>query len=53
MRERRKQNRRQRRVRNIFSYFNRRDLFKKGRRRDEEEYPAGPDWFDQERNRAR
>ena len=53
MQERRKRNRRKRMVRNLFSYLNRRDLFRKGRRKDEEEYPAGPDWVDQEHNKAR
>jgi hypothetical protein len=46
--ERRKESRRRKWVRNIFSYLNRRDLFRKGRRHDEEKYQAGPDWFERE-----
>jgi hypothetical protein len=51
--ERRQANRRKGLIRNIFSYLNRRDLFKKGRRKDEVRYPEGEDWFDKERNRSR
>ena len=52
MQDRRHGNRRTRRIRNLFSYLNRRDLFKKGRRRDEDEYQAHPDWFEEERKRG-
>ncbi|MFO7899431.1 MAG: hypothetical protein R6V58_10280 [Planctomycetota bacterium] len=52
MKERRKRNRRKKMVRNIFSYFNRRDLFKKGRRKDEWRYQEGADWFEREQDRA-
>ena len=52
MEERRQSDRRKKMVRNIFSYLNRRDLFKRGRRKDEEGYRTGPDWFDRKENRA-
>ena len=52
MEERRVGNRRSRLVRNLFSYLNRRDLFRKGRRRDEEKYQTEGDWFERERKRA-
>ena len=51
MEERRQSNRRKKMVRNIFSYLNRRDLFKRGRRNDEQKYQTGPDWFDRKGNR--
>ena len=51
MQERRRENRREKMVRNLFSYLNRRNLFKKGRRQDEDKYHAGADWFELERNR--
>ena len=51
--ERRQGDRRRKMVRNLFSYLNRRDLFKKGRRKDEDKYQAGADWFDRERNKPR
>ena len=49
----RKHNRRRRLIRNIFSYLNRRNLFKRGRRKDEEKYQADPDWFEREENKPR
>jgi len=48
MKERRKLERRKRLVRNLFSYLNRRDLFKKGRRKNETEYQQPADWFERE-----
>ena len=39
-------------VRNLYSYLNRRDLFKKGRRKDEWRYQEGADWFEREERRA-
>jgi hypothetical protein len=51
--DRRKDNRRLRLLRNIFSYFNRRNLFRRGRRKDEEEYDGEPDWFERERNKGK
>ncbi len=53
MAERRRESRRRKLVRNIFSYLNRRDLFKKGRRKDEHRYDEGPDWFDRKENKPR
>jgi hypothetical protein len=53
MRERRKENRRKKMVRNLYSYINRRDLFRKGRRRNEDEYRTGVDWFEREENKSR
>lgn len=53
MQERRRKPRREKRVRNIFAYRNRRDLFKKGRRKDEDKYQLEPDWFEQERRKGR
>jgi len=50
---RRKENRRLRLVRNIFSYLNRRNLFRKGRRKNEGHYDTEPDWFERERNKGR
>jgi len=52
MKERRRQVRRQRLVRNLFAYLNRRDLFRKGRRKDEAKYHEGADWFEREENRS-
>jgi hypothetical protein len=49
--ERRKHNRRKRMVRNLYAYFNRRDLFRRGRRKDEWRYEE-IDWFDAEEERA-
>ena len=49
MEERRQGNRRRRLIRNLFSYLNRRNLFKRGRRKDEDKYQAGDDWFERER----
>ncbi len=46
--DRRKGTRRQGMIRNIFAYLNRRNLFRKGRRKNEEEFD-GPDWFERER----
>ena len=51
--DRRKDNRRLRLLRNIFSYFNRRNLFRRGRRKDEKEYETEPDWFERERKRGK
>jgi len=51
MTERRQEDRRKKLVRNIFSYLNRRNLFKKGRRRNEPKYHEGADWFEREENR--
>jgi len=48
MKERRKLDRRKRLVRNLFSYLNRRDLFKKGRRKNEADYEQPKDWFERE-----
>ncbi len=53
MKERRKRNRRQKMARNLFSYFNRRDLFRKGRRKDEWRYQQEPDWFEKEDNKGK
>jgi len=39
-------------VRNLFAYLNRRDLFRKGRRRDETNYHEDADWFEREENRS-
>ena len=50
-RERRRRHRRRRLIRNLFSYFNRRNLFKKGRRKNEGEHHGEPDWFERERNK--
>ena len=50
---RRKESRRLRLVRNIFSYLNRRNLFRKGRRKNEGDYDTEPDWFERERNKER
>ena len=49
--DRRNRGRRGRLIRNIFSYFNRRNLFRKGRRKNEEKYEDQPDWFDREENK--
>jgi hypothetical protein len=49
--DRRKGNRRKKMVRNLFSYFNRRNLFRRGRRRDEWRYEQ-EDWFDAEAERS-
>jgi len=49
--DRRKESRRHRLLRNIFSYFNRRNLFRKGRRENEDKYETEPDWFERERNK--
>ena len=46
--DRRKENRRRGMVRNLFAYFNRRNLFRRGRRKNEDKY-SGPDWFERER----
>ena len=51
--DRRGDNRRLRLLRNIFSYFNRRNLFRRGRRKDEEDYTEEPDWFERERNKGK
>ena len=51
MPERRKQTRRKRMVRNLFAYLNRRNLFRKGRRKDEAKYHEGSDWFEREENK--
>ena len=51
--EKRKTSRRRGLVRNLFSYLNRRNLFRKGRRENEETYETGPDWFERERKRGR
>ena len=51
--DRRTGNRRLRRLRNLFAYFNRRNLFRRGRRKDEKDYEEEPDWFERERNRTR
>lgn len=51
--DRRKDSRRLRLLRNIFSYFNRRNLFRRGRRKDEDEYETEPDWFERERNKGK
>jgi len=48
MKERRKATRREKLVRNLYSYLNRRNLLKKGRRKNEDKYRGGPDWFDRE-----
>lgn len=50
MQERRQKNRRTKMVRNLFSYLNRRDLFRRGRRKDEDKYQSGGDWFDREKD---
>ena len=50
---RRKGNRRFRMLRNLFAYFNRRNLFRRGRRKNEERYEEEPDWFERERDRNR
>jgi hypothetical protein len=50
--DRRSGNRRKGMIRNIFSYLNRRDLFKKGRRKNEAGYDESEDWFDKEQNRS-
>ena len=49
--ERRQGDRRRKMVRNLFSYLNRRDLFKKGRRNDEWRYQEHADSFDAEQRR--
>jgi|GEM_PF-5366002 len=51
MEERRRESRRRRLLRNIFSYLNRRNLFKRGRRKDEHRYDSEPDWFDRKENK--
>jgi len=50
--DRRGKNRRKKWVRNLFSYLNRRNLFRRGRRKDERKYGEEPDWFDEERKRS-
>ena len=50
--DRRKHSRRKKWVRNLFSYLNRRDLFRRGRRKDEGKCGEEPDWFDEERKRS-
>jgi hypothetical protein len=48
--DKRKKNRRKRQERNLHSYFNRRDLFRMGRRKNERAYNQVTDWFQKEEN---
>ncbi len=49
MDERRQKDRRSKMIRNLFSYLNRRNLFRRGRRKDEDKYRGDGDWFDREK----
>jgi hypothetical protein len=46
----RKKNRRRKLERNLFAYRNRRDLLKRGRRKNEEQYDEVEDFFRKERD---
>ena len=48
--DKRKKNRRKKNERNLYSYFNRRDLFRMGRRKNERVYNQTIDWFQKDGN---